>query len=327
MSWSEISTINNELTIPLNTLMYINFCCDKLLSLDSAADVVWVFKSLEQNKMLGLCFYYLSGSKYPALKKFATFDEIMKDDEALSIIVSDELIVSAIVMTGEKGYGDIFSKNQVVQDSVLNNSKSFESLVSEKYSAYNTIGNSSVEYLKKIFASKEAVGGFCKSPWALYWAILWENKDKYNIFNDCSFITGENAMNLNKTAYFNKDILKLYNPYDTDVNGYEALFIGGYYYKDQKDTFENYNKYTSNMCCMHFIRKYRMYYKKNTESIGSAYSAVSNKTIFETKSLLYTNTNKCIMGGLNVGNAQAYVNVFGSEDKTTDDYRQREKEK
>lgn len=333
MSWSEISTINNELTIPLNTLMYINFCCDKLLSLDSEADVLWAFKSLEQNKMLGLCFYYLSGSKYPALKKFATFDEIMKDDEALSIIVSDELIVSAIIMTGEKGYGDIFSKNQVVQDSVLNNSKSFEALNSEKYLAKNFIGNSSLEYLKKIFASKEAVDGFCKSPWALYWAILWENKDKYNIFNDCTFINEVNAMELNKTAYYNKDVFKLYNHYSKyqGVNscyGYLGNETGYLYsYKDKYnlgDTFENYNKYSSNMCCMHFIWKYA---KHNLDAnIPSAYCAVSNKKIFEVEDNSFHYKNMCVMGGVKAVNVQAYFNVFGSEDKTTDDYRQREKE-
>lgn len=332
MSWSEISTINNELTIPLNTLMYINFCCDKLLSLDSEADVLWAFKSLEQNKILGLCFYYLSGSKYPALKKFGTFNEIMKDDEALSIIASDELIVSAIVMTGENGYGDIFSKNQVVQDNVLNNSKSFEALNSEKYLAKNFIGNSSLEYLKKIFASKEAVDGFCKSPWALYWAILWENKDKYNIFNDCTFITEENAMELNKTAYYNKDILKLYTPTQyRGATGY-AAYLGNqteylYSYKDKYsygDTLANYNSSTSNMCCMHFIYAYSK--ASASGNIASAYCAVSSKKIFETERTGYTFKNICVMGGLKVTNTVAIFNVFGSEDNATDDYRQREKQ-
>lgn len=333
MSWSEVSAINNELTVPLNTLMYINFCSDKLLNLDSESDVIWAFRSLEQNKMLGLCFYYLSGSKYPALKKFGTFAEIMKDNEAVNLVASNELLVSAIVMTGENSYGDIFSKNQTAQYAVLNNSKAFEALASEKYSASNLVYSASMKYLQSLFASKEAVNGFCKSPWSIFFAIYWHNKDKYKFFNDCAFIDAKNAQEINKTAYFNKDILKMCNSKKIDdqdkLAGSEFKIGTKTEYKcSYKDSYtpglsqEKYDESFTNMYSLHYICAHKTADK--TGDAGDAYTLASNTLLWKSKpDGSYTNNYKCILGGIKCKNTTVKGNVYNNTDHSSFEYKDR----
>ena len=336
MGWEKVIALNNELEVPLNKIMHEKMCEKILINRDNTDDVIWAIKSLEQEKMLGLCFYYLSESKYPLLKKFGTFDEMMKDDEAVSLIASNEILVSIIIMTGKDIYGDIFSKNQIVQNTILNYSKSFEAITLEEYSAYNILKLTSEEYFKKLFTSEEAVKGFCKSPWAVYVTTYWltKNIEKGKIFNECSLIKDQNIDSLNETLYFNTDIFELRS--SKNVGG-QDLFYGNnfdigtkteYLYSCSNNyspgyTKEKYDETSYNKTVIHFIRSCTT--KDNTGEAGSIYSAINDELVFKVTDTAgkFQTVNKFIIGGLKGKNITVYGHAYAPYNRTSIIYNDR----
>ena len=327
-----INSLNNEIEIPLNKVLHEKVCEEIIENRDSVDEIIWAIKSLEQEKMLGLCFYYLTGGKYPILKNFGTFDELMKDDEAVSLIAGNEILVSAIIMTGKDIYGDIFSKNQIVQNTVLNSSKTFEALASEKYSALNFLENPTIEYLNNLFKEKEAVLGFCKSPWAIFLAMYW-SKAQHTIFNDCDLIDSTYSDIIRKTAYFNEDIFTMKNKAESETEDgipKELFYIGthrefkcsNYTVYDSGQTEKEHNKNKANTWCLHYIYNYRL--NLGAISDGTAYTLSSNRLLWTAKEQkVYTKVCKCIFGGIKGRSIVVTGNVFIPDEKAIPDYLDR----